>query len=374
MAPNREAVLNLPRKLGLDAVVAVSPENFGYVSGSHIITVSLVRPRHGYAILASQGEPELIVCSIEKSLAAAESWIPAITTYTEFNDVPVDVLARRLEARRLASGKVGIDLTYLPQSDFDRLARALPKVTWVDTTDDIARIRAVKAPGEVDHLRAAARATHRAVLDAMADSRPGDSEAAMNARIMKGMLSGGADGILFMCFASGDRTNQPHAHATDRRPAPGEIIRFDVGATWGPWASDFARTYSAGDPTPLQRTTYRKLREVQEETIGAIKPGVTAERIFDICKAAFAARGLSFHMPHVGHSFGLELHESPMLRPGDATEIVPGMVLNIEPITVDEDGSLYHTEDLVLVTERGTELLTLGLAPPEIPVIGERIA
>ena len=33
-------------------------------------------------------------------------------------------------------------------------------------------------------------------------------------------------------------------HATDRKPQPGDIIRFDVGATWGPWASDFARTYS----------------------------------------------------------------------------------------------------------------------------------
>jgi Xaa-Pro aminopeptidase len=78
-------------------------------------------------------------------------------------------------------------------------------------------------------------------------------------------------------------------------------------------------------------------------------------------------------MPHIGHSFGVELHENPMLRPGDKTELKPGMVINIEPIFIDPDNSLYHVEDLFVVTEDGYRLLTLGFPQDELPVIGTRV-
>ncbi len=145
-------------------------------------------------------------------------------------------------------------------------------------------------------------------------------------------------------------------------------------ATYGPFSSDFARTYSTGNPTALQRQTHAALVRAQRATLAAIGPGVTAEDLFHACREAFAREGLSFGMPHVGHSFGVELHEAPLLRPGEKARIRPGMVLNIEPITLDGAGGKYHTEDLVEVTASGFRLMTLGLAPEEIPVIGEPVA
>jgi hypothetical protein len=69
---------------------------------------------------------------------------------------------------------------------------------------------------------------------------------------------------------------------------------------------------------------------------------------------------------------GLELHEPPMMRPGEQTLLQPGMVINIEPMLRDSaTGLLMHTEDLVEVTETGARVLTLGLAPDEIPFIGQ---
>jgi Xaa-Pro dipeptidase len=148
-------------------------------------------------------------------------------------------------------------------------------------------------------------------------------------------------------------------------------VRFDVGGTYGTWVSDFARTYSTGDPTELQRDTYRALRKVEEETIQFVRPGVTAEDVFYACKESFERQGIPFHMPHIGHSFGVELHENPMLRPGDRTLVREGMVLNIEPLCIDEKNQGYHVEDLVVVTADGTRLLTGGLAPQELPVMGQ---
>jgi Xaa-Pro aminopeptidase len=372
--PDMERLGALPEKLGLDAVIAMSPENFTYASGVFILTVKLIRPRQAFVIIPARGEPTIVICSIERTLTEAESWIKDIRTYTEFVDDPVQALTGALQQLGLASGKLGIDLDYIPASSYQRLLAAAPQARFVDTTEEIARIRVIKTPAEVDFLEKTTKQTHKAVLAAMEATRLGDSERDMANRIANGIISNGADGTLFVCFASGDRTSQPHAHATERVPKEGEIIRFDVGGTYGPWASDFARTYSSGNPSALQRETYSKLWEIHNATINMVKPGVLAEDVFFFCRDQFTRQGLSFHMPHIGHSFGIELHENPMLRPGDKTVIKEGMVINVEPMALDAEQSCYHIEDLFVVTKDGHRLLTLGLPPRELPVIGQKLA
>jgi Xaa-Pro aminopeptidase len=182
------------------------------------------------------------------------------------------------------------------------------------------------------------------VLDALAGSKLGDTERDIANRISNGIINNGAVGTLFLCFASGERTSQPHANATERVPKEGEIIRFDVGGTYGAFMTDFARTYSTGNPSALQRQTHRALCEAQEATIAAMKPGVLAEDVFFLCKEEFKKRGLAWQLPHIGHSFG-----------------------------VDDEGNFYHTEDLIVITETGNRLLTLGYAPKEIPILGQKI-
>jgi Xaa-Pro dipeptidase len=371
--PNRERLQAIVRDNGLDALIAMSPENFAYVAGVHILTVASIRPRQAFAVLPASGEPFLVLCSIEKTLAQSEGWISDIEVYTEFVDNPIDALTKVLRDRGLAGGKLGIDLDYLPANSYERLKKSLHNVGLVDTTETISAIRAIKTPGEIQFMEKAARETHRAVLDAMAQSRLGDTERDIANRIANGIVNEGADGTLFLCFSSGDRTSQPHAYATDRVPAEGEIIRFDVGGTYGAFATDFARTYSTGNPSAMQKQVHRALCEAQEATIAAMAPGVLAEDLFFICKDEFAKRGLAWTLPHIGHSFGVELHENPMMRPGDKTPLATGMVINIEPMTFDDDGSFYHTEDLVVVTETGTRLLTLGLAPKDLPIIGQTV-
>ena len=51
---------------------------------------------------------------------------------------------------------------------------------------------------------------------------------------------------------------------------------------------------------------------------------------------------------------GTGLHEAPILHPGNAVPLEPGMVLAIEPmLKATEQGECYHSEDLVVVTDGG---------------------
>src|SRR5262245_54050077 len=119
----------------------MSPENFAYVAGVHILTVASVRPRQAYAVIPAKGEPFLPICSIEKTLAQADSWIKDIEVYTEFVDNPIDALTKVLRERGLGGGKIGIDLDYLPANSHERLKNNLHNVGFVDTTEAIAEIR-----------------------------------------------------------------------------------------------------------------------------------------------------------------------------------------------------------------------------------------
>jgi Xaa-Pro dipeptidase len=360
----------LPGAVGVDVVVGVSPENFAYLSESWIFTTRTLPPRQAFAMIFATGEPVVLVCGIERSHPEEESWIRDIRSYVEFTEHPMDALAAVLSERDVAKGRIGIDLQFLPHASFQRLSTLLPEAQFHDTTDAIAELRAVKSDREISVIERASLGTHRAALDAMAASKPGDSEKVMADRLLFNMISNGADGTTFLVFGSGPRSGMAHALPTARVPGPSEIIRFDFGGSFGPWQSDFARTYSTGDPTATQRQTYAALRRAQSDTIGVIRPGVAAEDVFFACRDAFKRHGLNFIMPHVGHGFGIELHETPMLRPGNKTPLAAGMVLNVEPLTLDEQRSGYQLEDLVLVTPDGFRLLTHGLAPQEIPVIG----
>ncbi len=370
--PNMKALEQLIASGELDGLICSSPENFTYASGAHITTVKTMRPRQGYAVLRKDGAPVLIVCAIEESLAREESWIGDIRTYVEFRDDPVAVLATVLGEIGLTDGRVGLDLDYLPASSFARLSARLPSLVAKNTTEAVAAIRAIKSADEIALLERTGKQTHQAVLDALAGSRLGDTEGTIANRIVHRLIDDGAIGLQHVHLASGPRSPNIHNHPGADVPLPGEILRLDVGGLYGAYCSDLARTYSTGSPSELQRDTYRKLIEVQEATIAAMKPGVLAEDVFFVCEAEFQRRGLPCTLPHIGHSFGIEAHEAPMMRPGDKTPLAAGMVINIEPMTFDTEGSCYHTEDHVVITEEGNRVLTLGLAPREIPTLGSR--
>src|SRR5262245_30046366 len=153
--PNLAQIQSLIKRDNLDALICMSPENFTYLAGVYILTVSSIRPRQGFAVIPAKGEPFLVICSIEKSLAQAEGWISDVRVYTEFLHNPIDALVASLKDKGLALGKFGIDLDYLPASSHQRLTKSLPGVEFVNTTEQVSEIRAIKTPDEVSFMEKA---------------------------------------------------------------------------------------------------------------------------------------------------------------------------------------------------------------------------
>jgi len=344
---------------GLDTVIAVSPENFYYATGSYIITQKSLRDRLALAVFPGDGEPVVIVCGIEQSLTQGTSRYPDIRTYVEFAESPISVLRDVLREKGASHGRVGIEMGYLSWRYAEELKRLCPETKFQECAGVFDNLRMYKLPHEVERLEAGARATARLINDAMQLLRPGDTERDLAVRLRHGLIDSGADEIAFLVLGTGPRSSITHPIPGDTRFQPGDVIKMDLGGLYGGYYSDVARTFGFGKPHPRKQDRYRRLAEIHRSVIERVQVGVRFCDIFDFCKTQFSEQGLQFHMPHIGHSLGTGLHEQPVVESSNTHVVDEGMIINIEPLFFDsEDGSGYHIEDLVQVTSKGPKVLT----------------
>lgn len=341
----------------LDALIAVSPENFLYLTGAQILTQKIIPDRLAWCVLPRQGEPVIVVCGIEEELTRRDSWVKDIRTYVEFAETPVHSLVETLKDIGLTNARLGIENHYLAVDFWEELNASLPGASFVRVDAIFDRTRAIKTAEEARILREIGRATEKAVMDAFSHARPGDTEKKVADDITMGILGAGATSF-FLVLSTAENTIVSHHYAGSRTLDVGEHVRVDGGGIWPHgYQSDLARMACVGKPSPQQRSVYQRLRDVERQTIAAARPGVRACNLFHICKNAAEKAGLPFGMPHIGHSLGIGLHEYPMLEPGNEAAILPGMILNIEP-SVKVGGRGYHIEDLIQVTEGEAIILT----------------
>ena len=142
--------------------------------------------------------------------------------------------------------------------------------------------------------------------------------------------------------------------------------------------ADMTRTFVVGEPTAEVVAMHELSMEALRRSVAAARPGVTGRALYDIACDVFEAAGHptqrtkapgqplteGFYFS-LGHGVGLEVHEAPGLGRTGTEPLVPGDVIAVEPGT-SRGGEAARVEDLVLVTEDGSETLTdfpYGLTP-----------
>lgn len=353
----REKILSALAASDLDALVAVSPENTYYSTDVPMLTQKIIRDRLAMVVWTQAAEPVWILCTIEEAQARAESWIKDIRGYVEFQTSPVELLADILTERQLARGRIGIEKRYLSTHYWEELQRLLPQATFVACDRLFDKVRMLKTPDEIRLLRDAAQATDRAIRKGFESARLGHTERGTAELMGDELRKGGAENVAFVILATGPNAAMAHPVPGETTMAPGQILRTDFGGYFRWYYSDLARTAICGKPTAAQREAYERLVQVQAEVIQAMRPGVRACDLYNLCKRRFGEVGLTFRMPHIGHSIGIDIHEYPMLNPQTTEELQPNMMFAVEPVHRGTEG-LYHIEDLVLVTERGSQVVS----------------
>ncbi len=266
----------------------------------------------------------------------------------------------------------------LSRPSVEQLRTRYPFREVLDAAPLITRLRVTKSPAElaaIQHSTDVSMDAHRAVWKRIA---AGMYEYQLAATFEDVFLENGCEGPAYSTIVgSGPNSTVLHYSANQRRMDRGELVVMDAAAECASYASDITRTVPVGGKfTPRQREIYSIVLGAQKAAIAALKPGTRlageGDTLTKIAKDYMDAHGKDLHgaglgkyMIHgIGHQVGIDVHDPNIDGPLEA-----GMVVTIEPgIYLDEEHIGVRIEDVVLVTEHGSKVLSAALAkePDEI--------
>ena len=343
---------------GFDAVVAISPENFAYIAGFVVPSQPLMRWRHAAYIVTASGQCAILVVDMEETTTRSKASGVEVRAWGEFTDKPMAVLSALLSDLGLARGRVGIELDYLPAAAYRDLCGALPAVEFCAADDSLARLRQVKTPAEVEHLRRLSQIADQTIQNALTGVTAGSTEMDIAAGLTRGIYEQGAEHFKLLIVATGERSVFPNVGPTQRQLCEADICRVEIFSVINGYHAGVCRTARVRRSPPHAETIWQNLVECKYLILDMIKPGASSRAIYD----AFIGHLGKLKLPpikFVGHGIGLHLHEKPYLGPYADVPLEAGMVLGIEPLVYNTGhGFGMQNKDMVAVTERGCSLLS----------------
>lgn len=291
-------------KYDLDALILSHPETVFYATGTcnHIMYATF-RVGMGLAVMPRTGNVTLI-CShydYQAASASAPKDVDIVTypiwTYVEDLDDGKEMKPQpdQNQTFRLACEairekcpqirKIGVERAYLPYDRMVFLQETFGKQTIVDGAAAIVDARAIKTPWEIDCMRRAAQATHRAMFEVCQNTHEGLSEADMVNLWNKACANQGADYY--------DR-HSVHAFADQYSPVviprknivlkDGDIVKLDGTLFYQGYISDLARSYAVGGKTDTEREDiYALLLEAHDHEFSMAGPGTPINEVFNSC-------------------------------------------------------------------------------------------
>lgn len=342
----------------LDAIIAVSPENFAYLAGFVIPSQPLMRWRHAAYIVTRDGIRAIMCVDMEETTVRAKAQGAEVRAWGEFGEDPMSVLATLLDDLGLASARIGTEFDYLPVGAHGALATYLPRALLVSCEDHLARLRQIKTAGEVAHLHRLSRIADQAIADALASVHPGSSEMDIAGALTRNVFSLGAQSFKLLIVATGERSVFPNVGPSERVLKDGDICRVEIFSVIDGYHAGVCRTARVGAPPPHAEEIWRNLVECKYLVMNMIKPGASSRAVYH----AFLEHLGKLKLPpirFVGHGIGLHLHEKPYLADHVDVPLEAGMVLGIEPLVYNTGyGFGMQNKDIVAVTDTGCQLLS----------------
>ena len=338
---------------GCDALLVTNLTNVRYLCGFTGSAGTLL-VRRDDAVLFTDGR--YATQSVEQLAAAGVDGVEV-----EIGTVP----EQRAGLVKAGSGiaRLGLEAghaTWAAQRSYDE-DLAAGGVALVATEGVVEELRRVKDAGELARIEAACDVADTALASTLKTLLDLPTEREFGLELDFAMRRLGAADVSFETIvASGPNGAKPHARPSDRRIAPGELVVLDFGALVDGYHSDMTRTVCVGEPATARLSEIDEVvRGAQAAGVAAVRAGVSAKAVDDVCRSFIAEAGFGDRFVHgTGHGVGLDIHEFPILGQTATASLEAGFVVTVEPGVYLPDEGGVRIEDSVVVTADGCRRLT----------------
>lgn len=252
---------------------------------------------------------------------------------------------------------------------YTRFCTLFEDITLHPMRDGIERLRAQKSDQEIEAIISAQRIAEKAFDDLLASLHDGISEREAAAFLDYRMAIHGSEKPSFQTILLfGENTSKPHGVPSDRRLRKGDLITADFGAVCHGYHSDMTRTFAWGEVTDEARKVYEIVLRAQAAAFEQAKAGTPCCTMHNAAQSVITAAGYGEYFTHsLGHSLGLEIHESPSAAKSCETLLADGMILTDEPGIYLAGKFGIRIEDMVLI--HGDTPKNLTLCPKSLLIL-----
>jgi Xaa-Pro aminopeptidase len=362
------------RKAGLDALLVWKDENCRYLTDLRPQLIAGKTTALNGALLV-EGRAPILFCSggerdrVDRTMPWIEEahTIPIVEEKALVDGLVKDILGPVLRQYGLTGAKLGLDEANMVFHN--SLTAHFPKLKVEDGDTPMQQARMIKLDEEIVLLEEATALADAVCATATATVADGVRECEVAGEAMRTLfrLGGEYAHVMTPFVASGEHMAPPHRICSDKLIRTGDVVFIDIGACWGGYFGDMARTVICGKASDEQKKIYTAVYEGLKAGIAEMRPGRTNKDSAQALIKAADKYGLGgrFLSLFIGHGVGIGANEPPYIGetlPGAPTyEFQPGMVFAVEPLIWVEGvrgGGGVRLEEMVLVTADGPHVMS----------------
>jgi Xaa-Pro aminopeptidase len=362
------------REAGLDALLVWKDENCRYLTDLRPQLIAGKTTALNGALLV-EGRPPILFCSggerdrVDRTMPWIEEahTIPIIEERALVEGLVKEILGPVLKKYELTRAKVGLDESNMVF--FKALKAEFPELQLEDGDTPMQLARMLKLEEEMVLIEEATAIADAVCATASAAVADGMRECEVAGEAMRTLfrLGGEYAHVMTPFVASGEHMAPPHRICSDKLIRNGDVVFIDIGAAWGGYFGDMARTVICGQPSEEQRRIYTAVYEGLKAGIAEMRPGRTNKHAAEAMIRTADKYGLGgrFLSLFIGHGVGIGANEPPYIGetlPNAPTyEFKPGMVFAVEPLIWVEGvrgGGGVRLEEMVSITEDGPHVIS----------------
>jgi Xaa-Pro dipeptidase len=363
------------RDLQIDAMLLTTEPNVRYFSG--FFTQFWLSPtRPWFLLVPLEGKPIAVIPTIGV-VGMLDTWIDDVRSWSspQPGDDGISLLTSTIRESPRRYGRIGASLgpeshLRMPAEDFETIRRNLGTTQIVDCSRLLLELCSIKSTAEVEKIKYVCELTSDSFDALPGFAKSGDTEREIVQTMRMDLLKRGADNTPFMVSASGpDGYDNIIMGPTDRRLENGDLLIIDTGTTFDGYYCDFDRNFAFGHASDNAKKAYETVFKSTDAGFQAAKSGATTSDIWRAMWSILESGGAEGNdIGRMGHGLGVQLTEWPSNTETDNTELMPGMIMTLEPGMIYDSGKQMVHEENILITDSDAIMLSKRAAA-ELPII-----